>query len=114
VLTLSDVSDDRVTVKLEGLAELASDKDYAKAERGYIVKLSGQFHFSPKVKQIEGFQLTALGEHWGAGGHTEKGVRPGRSLLGITFDQVDAKLPENRVSTQGVREIGLYYGRYED
>jgi hypothetical protein len=112
--TVSKVEDQLVTVKVDGEAEMASDKDYSKAERGFIVRLSGQYQVNRKTQEISGFQLTALGEHWGAGGHTEVGVRSGRSLLGITLDQVDASRPENRVSPQGVREIGLYYGRYDN
>ena len=113
-LTVLKVTPERVTVKLEGEAELASEADYTKAERGYIVRLGGQFEYDPRSKRIGLFELSALGEHWGCGAHTAKGVRPGRGLLGITFTQVDPATPANRVSPQAIREIGLYYGRYEE
>ncbi len=108
-MTVTAVTPAGVELRIDGEALLATDADAAKADRGYEVKIRGKLHIAAD-KTLEYFELVAVGDHWGAGTFTEKGERPGRGVLGITFELADPKVPANRVAPQGARDLGQYYG----
>jgi hypothetical protein len=111
-LTVSSVTDDSVELKLTGSVVLASEADVMKSERGYEPQLVGKLRYRPAKKTFDEFEIAALGHHWGAGTFTRVGVRPGKGLLGIAFGLVDPTVSANRVSPQGNREMGSYWGKY--
>jgi hypothetical protein len=92
---------------LEGTALLASDRDPAKAERGYEVRLLGYLHYHPGRQAISRFDVVALGEHWGQGRFT-RGARPGRTPLGIAFELARGDRGADRVAPQGARVLQGY------
>jgi hypothetical protein len=107
--TVEAATKDGTTLRIDGEALLSTHADPAKAERGYEVKLRGTVRLSPS-KGIERFELVAIGEHWGSATITRKGERPGRGLLGITFELADPAVPANRVAPQGARDLMAYFG----
>ncbi len=109
-LTVTGATADGVELRLDGEAVLATDADPAKADRGYEVKLLGKLRFAKGA--FDKFEVAAIGEHWGAATFTKKGERPGRGLLGVTFDLADPTVSADRVAPQGAREIGAYLGKY--
>ncbi len=112
-LTVSEVTDASVTLRLAGEVLLADDADPAKAERGYDAKLGGSVRFDRAAGRLVEFEVTALGNHWGQDGHTET-ARPGRGLLGIAFGpvvQAGSAAPADRVPPQGARDLADYLGR---
>lgn len=108
-VTVEAATRDGTTLRIDGGALLSTDANPAKAERGYEVKLRGTVRASA-AKGIERFELIAIGDHWGSATFTRKGERPGRGLLGISFELVDASVPANRVAPQGARDEMAYLG----
>jgi hypothetical protein len=111
-LTVTQVNGDGVELRLDGEAVLATDPDLDKADRGFEVRVLGTLRYVPGAGTFDRFDVAALGEHWGVGPYTKRGVRPGRGLLGIAFELADPAVPANRVPPQAAREIGAYLGRY--
>lgn len=108
VATVVDTAAEGVTLRIDGEALLATDADPAKADRGYEVKLRGNVRVSA-AGSIEQFELVAIGDHWGSATFTRKGERPGRGLLGITFELADPTIAANRVAPQGARDAVAYF-----
>lgn len=105
-LTVENVSDSAVTLKLEGEMLLATDADPKKASRGYDVRLLGHVRYDVKKKAFDRFDAVALGEHWGEGPYT-RGARPGRTPLGVAFE-LSTGAPSDRVPPQGSRALRGY------
>ena len=89
------------TIQFDGDAHLES------ASRGYLARMFGYVRIASD-RSIDRFDLVAIGEHWGAGAFT-KGERPGRNLLGITFQLADPSRPSDRIAPQGARNEREYY-----
>jgi hypothetical protein len=106
-LTVTDVGADRVKLRLEGDYLLTTDADPAKADRGYDVRLRGEIHYYTGKKQIDRFDVVAVGDHWGQGPFT-RGARPGRTPLGIAFELARGDSPADQVAPQGSRYLPGY------
>jgi hypothetical protein len=100
---VTKIAADGTEMRLDGEAHLDSDHF-----RGYEARLFGRIRIGPN-RSIERFDLVAIGDHWGAGAFT-KGERPGRSLLGISFELVDPAIPTNRIAPQAARNPAEYFG----
>ncbi len=105
-LTVEEADGDAVSLRLEGTVLLATDRDAAKAERGYDARLWGYLRYDRGQKKVDRFDVVALGEHWGEGRFT-KGARPGRAPLGVAFRLATEA---GGVPPQGAREAADYFG----
>jgi hypothetical protein len=110
-LTVAAASPEGVDLRLDGEVLLATAADPAAAERGYEVRLLGKLRYVPGPGTFDRFEVAALGEHWGVGDLTQKGGRPGRTLLGIAFGLADPKVAGNRVPPEGARVRDAYFGK---
>jgi hypothetical protein len=108
-MTLAELTDQTMRLRVEGTALLATDADARKAKRGYDVALRGTLVYDMEKKAITRFELVALGEHWGEGRFTP-GARPGRKPLGVAFELAGDK-PADRVPPQAAREYEEYMGK---
>jgi hypothetical protein len=70
------------------------------ANRGYQGKLSGRIGFTNNGK-LSGFELLALGNHWGEGRYT-RGARPGKSPLGIFMQHIATPQAAELIPPQGI------------
>jgi hypothetical protein len=109
-LTVEEVTPATVRLRLDGSAILATDKDAAKADRGFDVRLLGNVQYDRAKQRIDRFDVVALGDHWGEGGYTG-GARPGRQPLGIAFELAEGKAAADLVPPQAARQIDAYFGR---
>ncbi|MEX0714208.1 MAG: hypothetical protein WD278_17875 [Pirellulales bacterium] len=100
------VTPEQVRLRLEGQALLATDADPARAERGYDASLLGWITFDRK-RQIDAFDIVALGEHWGEGPYT-RGARPGRTPLAIVMQLTAGDSPADRVPPAAMRNPQEY------
>jgi hypothetical protein len=105
-LTVEDVSDAAVTLRLDGSALLATAADPAKAGRGFDARLLGWLRYDRKRQRIDRFDAVVLGEHWGDSALT-RGARPGRTPLGVAFE-LSRGDPADRVPPQGARWLPGY------
>jgi hypothetical protein len=105
-LTVAEVTPERVRLKLEGTALLATRADPKQATRGFDAGLLGNIEYDRKKQAITRLDAVALGEHWGQGPYTG-GARPGRSPLGVTFELTRGEAADS-VPPQAAREIGEY------
>jgi hypothetical protein len=108
-LTVEEVTETGVRLRLDGAALLATDADPARADRGYDVRLLGYVHYDARQKRIDRLDVVALGDHWGEGRYTG-GARPGRKPLGIAFELAQGKSAADQVPPQAAREIRAYLG----
>jgi hypothetical protein len=109
-LTVEEVTPATVRLRLDGSALLATDKDAAKADRGFDVRLLGNVQYDRAKQRIDRFDVVAVGDHWGEGGYTG-GARPGRQPLGIAFELAGGKAAADLVPPQAARQIDAYFGR---
>jgi hypothetical protein len=109
-LTVVEATADRVRLRLDGAAVLATDADVARADRGFDARLLGYIDYDRRKKTITRFDLIAVGDSWGEGRFTG-GARAGRAPLGIAFDLAAGKLPADRVPPQGIRDRFEYLPR---
>jgi hypothetical protein len=105
-LTVAEVSDTAVTLRLEGSALLATAADPTKANRGYDARLLGWIRYNRGKKAIDRFDLVAVGDHWGESALTRR-ARPGRTPLGVAFE-LSRGDPADRVPPQGARWLPGY------
>jgi hypothetical protein len=105
-LTVEDVSDNAVTLRLDGSALLATDADPDKAERGFDVRLLGWVRYDRKKEAIDRFDVIAVGDHWGESRLTRM-ARPGRAPLGVAFELSRGDAAD-RVPPQGARWLPGY------
>jgi hypothetical protein len=73
-------------MRLRGSALLSTDKEPAKAQRGYDVRLSGVLTYDPGKKAFTRFDVVAVGDYWGGDHEGGRFKRPGRTPLGIFFE----------------------------
>jgi hypothetical protein len=105
-----EVTADRVVIRVEGAALLATEAELAKAKRGYDVRLLGFLIYNIAKRTIERFDMLALGDHWGSGNYT-RGARPGRTPLGIAFELAAGNSQADRVPPQAARDLSDYLTR---
>jgi hypothetical protein len=105
-LTLAEVSDTAVTLRLEGSALLATAADPPRAARGYDARLLGWLRYDRKKRVFDRFNVVAVGEHWGESALTRR-ARPGRTPLGVAFELSRGE-PADRVPPQGSRWLAGY------
>jgi hypothetical protein len=84
-LTVEEVSP-VLRLRIRGSALLASDKDLAKAQRGYDTWLSGALEYDPARKAFTRFDLVSVGDWCGGDREGNRFVRPGKVPLGIAFE----------------------------
>jgi hypothetical protein len=107
-LTVTDLSAETMTLKLEGTALLATDADPQKAKRGYDVAVLGTLRFDRTTKVLDRFNVVALGQHWGSGPFTP-GARAGRTPLGVAFEIARGDNGMDLVPPQGARDWKEYW-----
>jgi hypothetical protein len=106
-LTVEEITAFGIRLRVDGTALLATDPKPEKADRGYDVRLLGYIHYDARKKQIDRFDVVAVGDHWGQGTFTP-GARKGRKPLGVVFELVQGATAADQVPPQGTREIGAY------
>lgn len=106
-LTVTEATAERVQLRLEGDALLATNADAAQADRGFDVRLLGHVGYDRAKQALERFDIVAVGDHWGEGTYTGN-ARKGRKPLGVVFELAGSDAV--RVPPQGAREIGAYFG----
>jgi hypothetical protein len=107
-LTIAEVSDARMLLRLDGEVLLATTADVKQSERGFDARLLGWIEVDRVKKTITRFDVAAVGDHWGEGTFT-RGARPGRTPLGIAFELAKGDDPGDRVPPQGARWLDGYY-----
>jgi hypothetical protein len=108
-LTVEEVTAEAVRLRLEGSALLATDADASRATRGFEVRLLGEIRYNRAGKAIDGFDVVAVGDHWGSGPFTG-GARLGRQPLGVAFELAAGEAAADLVPPQAAREIKAYLG----
>ncbi len=106
-LTVAEATADRLRLRLEGSALLATDPDASRAERGYDARLLGYLSFDRARQRFDHFDVVAVGQHWGEGTYT-RGARPGRTPLGIAFELAAVDAGDANVPPQAARELDAY------
>jgi hypothetical protein len=109
-LTVEDVTEAKVRLRLEGAVQLATDGNSNRADRGFEARLLGYLDYDRRRQAFDRMDIVALGDHWGEGTFT-KGARPGRSPLGIVFELAADNAASDLAPPQGAREIDEYLGR---
>jgi hypothetical protein len=107
-LTLQSQDAKERTFAVIGTAKMTT----ATQDRGYDATLQGTIVVAQGA--VTGFDLVAVGDHWGDDSVTNSGCRPGRTPLGVAFTLADATTPGNRVPPQAVRDRDLYFGKRKD
>jgi hypothetical protein len=105
---VESVAPQKLALRLEGVALLATDADVAKAKRGYEPRLLGYVDYDLKSDRVTRFDLVAAGDHWGEGTFT-RGARDGRQPLGVAFELATGDKPGDLVPPQAAREVGAYF-----
>lgn len=75
-------------MRLQGAAQLTTDADPAKAQRGYDARVSGVLTYDAEKKAFTRFDVVAVGDYWGGDYEGGRFKRPGRTPLGISFELV--------------------------
>ncbi len=109
-LAVTVVADDAIELRLDGEVLLSTDADAAKAKRGFEPKVRGLLRYIPSRKVFDQFDIAAVGDHWGESTYTP-GSRPGRKPLGMSFGLADPTKRSERITPQGLKDAGAYYGR---
>lgn len=104
-LTVEEANGTRGKVRVVGSFLMTTNADPAKADRGFEVRILGYVRF--QAGKVTGFNLIALGEHWGQGPYT-RGARPGRQPLGVAFELSRGDAPPDRVPPQFARSWREY------
>lgn len=108
-LTVTASNGGLIDLRIDGVAEMRTDSDSAKAARGYEPKLSGTLRYNTATTAFEKAEFAALGLHWGESTFTRQGARPGKGLLGVAFTLADPAVPADRVAPEGARDRGAYF-----
>jgi hypothetical protein len=112
-LIVEEATPDRVRLRLEGSALLATAADPKKADRGFDVRLLGTLGYDRRKQVMDQFRVVAVGDHWGEGLYTG-GARPGRTPLGIALDLADRTNPADLIPPQMARHVETYFGLGQD
>jgi hypothetical protein len=108
-LTVTDVSADRVELRLEGSAALGADYDTSVKEdrkgaregrsvQGFEPKVLGSLNYDRKRSVFTRFDIVALGDAYGTpGGDHHFNYRPGRYPIGISLELAEGKTPAERI-----------------
>jgi hypothetical protein len=73
-------------LRLRGSALMATEKDPAKAKRGYDTRVSGILEYSPDQKAVTRFDFVSVGDWWGGDPQYNHMARPGRVPFGVAFE----------------------------
>jgi hypothetical protein len=111
-LVVESATPAKVTLRLEGVALLATDASVDKAKRGYDARLLGYIEYDPTKPRVTRFDVVAVGDHCGEGTFT-RGAREGRKPMGVAFELATGGKPGDLVPPQAAREVGAYF-RAED
>ena len=106
-LRLIRLTEGQIAWQLDGHATMATAADFAKAKRGYQVRLTGFIELSRPRRQVTRFDLVAVGDHWGEGKYT-RNARPGKTPLGVAFVLAPTDDPGRNVPPQGARDLYGY------
>lgn len=109
-LTVTNVTDAGVEVRLDGSVTASTKPDPTDSDRGFTGKARGHLRWVPAKNTFDKFDVAVVGDHWGEGSHTP-GARPGRSLLGFAFTLADPTVPGNTIPPQANRDDGPYWGK---
>jgi hypothetical protein len=107
-LVVESATPAKVTLRLEGVALLATDANLDQAKRGYDAKLLGYIEYEPAKPRVTRFDVVAIGDHWGEGRFT-RGARDGRKPMGVAFELATGGKPGDLVPPQAAREVGVYF-----
>lgn len=107
-LTVETMTDRTVTYRWDGRFLIANDPNSDRATRGLEGTVFGRLSLDRKTGTVTSLDLAVRGDSWGCSTFTQKGVRPGKSLLGIAFQLSDGKQPADRVAPQGARDLNSY------
>jgi hypothetical protein len=103
-LTVTDVSDRTVQLRLDGVVRVGAELPRDNAAVGYRdrwgfePRLLGYLEYDRQTNRFTRFDVVALGDHFGKLGIADSASRPGVQPLGISFELVDGTVPANRVS----------------
>jgi hypothetical protein len=73
-------------LRLRGSALMATDKNLAKAERGYDTRLTGILEYDSAKKAFTRIDFVSVGDWWGGDREGNRFTRPGRVPLGVAFE----------------------------
>jgi hypothetical protein len=108
-LIVTDVSADRVELRLDGFARLGVDYETSQKEdrkgsregrsvQGFEPKVLGYLTWDRKENAFTRFDVIALGDAYGTpGGDHHFNYRPGRYPIGISLELADGKSPAERI-----------------
>jgi hypothetical protein len=108
LLVVESATPEKVTLRLEGVALLATDANVDKAKRGYDARLLGYIDYDAAKPRITRFDVVAVGDHWGEGNFT-RGAREGRKPMGVAFELATGGKPGDLVPPQAAREVRAYF-----
>ena len=108
-LTVQEVTEAAVKLRLDGNVVISTDLDPTKAGRGFEARLTGFIGYDRQKKAIDKLEIVAVGDHWGESTFT-RNAREGRKPLGVVFELTSGNSAADHVPPQGIREIDLYYG----
>jgi hypothetical protein len=110
VLHVEEVTAEKIRLSLQGDVLLATSAFLWEAKRGYRAQMHGTLLYDRRHARWESIRLTALGQHWGEGLHTQ-GARPGKNWLGVALELSLGDKPMDRIPPQGARDRRDYFGR---
>jgi hypothetical protein len=103
-LTVTEVSDRTVRLRLDGSAKLGAPLPAADAgpigyrdRWGYEPRLLGWLDYDREKQAFTRFEVAALGDHFGKLGIADSALRPGRQPLGIAFELAPPDCPADRI-----------------
>lgn len=106
-LTVTEVTEKSLVMKLEGAVLLATKADAAQAERGFDARLLGAIGYDRAKQAIDRFDVVAVGDYWGNGANT-RDPRPGRMPLGVAFELAVGKQPADQIPPQAARDLSYF------
>lgn len=106
-LRVTHLSEQHLALHLDGAILLATAADVDRSDRGFEARIVGIIRFDVQKKQIDRFDVVAVGEHWGEGPFT-RNARPGRTPLGVAFELARGSSSADRVPPQGARDFREY------
>jgi hypothetical protein len=113
-LTVEEVTQARVRLRLEGFARLELDRGAAyegvRRKIAYRPRFLGYLDYDPATRAFRRFDLVALGNACGqANGENLMGARAGAFPLGVAFELVNPLTPRDCVQPTGLMDGGGNY-----